>query len=201
MGGEVAPPSPPPTAKKKAKSQPRPIRLLRNVFRSFPIIFITSPAACRLPTDAKIISGRRVTGTLFGWRRGRVRLLVQESPHAPPTAVVEMSMKTQALQREMGLGMVRIALECEKRPAAAAAAAVELLEEPLWMMYCNGKKVGYAVRREATAEDRRVMEALRAVTMGAGVLPDGDLAYIRAEFDRVLGSRDSQTLYMEKTGM
>ncbi|KAF2284179.1 hypothetical protein GH714_019814 [Hevea brasiliensis] len=48
------------------------------------------------------------------------------------------------------------------------------------------------------------MELLRAVSMGAGVLPgnseiegpDGDLAYIRAHFDRVVGSKDSETLYM-----
>ena len=40
--------------------------------------------------------------------------------------------------------------------------------------------------------------------MGAGVLPgnteaegpDGELAYMRAHFERVVGSKDSETLYM-----
>lgn len=50
----------------------------------------------------------------------------------------------------------------------------------------------------------QVMELLKAVSMGAGVLPgrsevegpDGEVAYIRAYFDHVVASRDSETLYM-----
>jgi uncharacterized protein (TIGR01570 family) len=38
-------------------------------------------------------------------------------------------------------------------------------------MFCNGKRVGYAVRREPTEEDISVLETLWAVTMGGGVLP------------------------------
>lgn len=72
-------------------------------------------------------------------------------------------------------------------------------------MFCNGKKTGYGVRREATEEDLNVMELLKAVSMGAGVLPgksehvddaDGELAYMRAYFEHVVGSKDSETLYM-----
>ncbi|XP_058203950.1 protein MIZU-KUSSEI 1-like [Rhododendron vialii] len=82
----------------------------------------------------------------------------------------------------------RIALECEKRPERDRT---ELLQEPLWNMYCKGKKSGYGVKREATEEDLQIMELLRAVSMGAGVLPgksdvegpDGELAYMRAHFD------------------
>lgn len=45
---------------------------------------------------------------------------------------------------------------------------------------------------------------LKAVSMGAGVLPgrtetegpDGEMAYMRAHFERVVGSKDSETLYM-----
>nr|CAD1839983.1 unnamed protein product [Ananas comosus var. bracteatus] len=62
---------------------------------------------------------------------------------------------------------------------------------------------GYAARREATESDVRVMQLLHAVSMGAGVLPadmtdpaDGELTYMRAYFDRVVGSRDSETFYM-----
>lgn len=109
-------------------------------------------------------------------------------------------MQTHVLQKEMSLGMVRIAMECDKR----SPERVELLEEPVWMMYSNGKKIGYGVKREAREEDLNVMEVLNAVSMGAGVLPgrsevegpDREVAYMRAHFDRVVGSRDSETLYM-----
>lgn len=105
------------------------------------------------------------------------------------------------LQKELGSGMVRLALECEKR---SDKDKTNVFEEPLWTMYSNGKKTGYGVRREANEEDLYVMELLKAVSMGAGVLPgnsdtegpDGELAYMRAYFERVIGSKDSETLYM-----
>ncbi|KAL1569583.1 protein MIZU-KUSSEI 1 [Salvia divinorum] len=212
MGDPTAQPQPPPittltllqpSGKKKNKPG-RVLRVFRNVFRSFPIIAPT----CRFPAlpgggglpDIRISAGTRVTGTLFGYRKGRVSFSIQENPRTLPTAVVELAMQTQVLQKEMGVGMVRIALECEKR----AERVEELLEEPLWTMFCNGKKSGYAVKREASDEDLQVMELLRAVSMGAGVLPgrseaegpDGEMAYMRAHFDRVIGSKDSETLYM-----
>lgn len=126
---------------------------------------------------------------------------IQESPMCYPSLVVELAVQTNALQKKLGSGMVRIALECEKRTDKEK---VKLLEEPVWNMFCNGKKNGYGVKRDPTKDDLRVMELLRAVSMGAGVLPgnseiegpDGDLAYIRAHFDRVVGSKDSETLYM-----
>ncbi|KAI4317200.1 hypothetical protein L6164_025091 [Bauhinia variegata] len=97
--------------------------------------------------------------------------------------------------------MVRIALECEKR---AEKDKTRLLEEPLWTMFCNGKKAGYGVKKEATEEELGVMELLRAVSMGVGVLPgnsetdggDGEIADMRAHFELVVGSRDSVTFYM-----
>lgn len=62
--------------------------------------------------------------------------------------------------------------------------------------------MGYGVRREATEHDLSVMQMLHAVSMGAGVLPtdddasEGELTYMRAYFERVVGSRDSETYYM-----
>ncbi|CAA0838873.1 Protein of unknown function- DUF617 [Striga hermonthica] len=100
---------------------------------------------------------------------------------------------------DMGLGLVRIALECEK----AHNERVRLADEPIWSMYCNGRKVGYAVRRDPTEDDLRVMQMLRAASMGAGVLPsaregpeEGEMTYMRAYFERVVGSKDSETYYM-----
>ncbi|KAH7520702.1 hypothetical protein FEM48_Zijuj08G0173200 [Ziziphus jujuba var. spinosa] len=147
-------------------------------------------------------NGTRITGTLFGYRKGRVSLSLQESPKCVPSVIVELAMQTSILQKEMSSGMVRIALECEKR--ADAKDKTRIMDETLWTMYCNGKKTGYGVKREPTEEDLSVMEVLKPVSMGAGVLPgnsetegpDGELAYMRAHFERVVGSRDSETLYM-----
>ncbi|CAI8598773.1 unnamed protein product [Vicia faba] len=213
-------PSPPPLPQsisliqpsQKKKHKPKVIRVFRSVFRSFPII----TPACKFPTiptgpnDAhhhhhhKNIGGSigtKVSGTLFGHRKGRVSLSVQENPKCLPSLVIELSMQTSVLQKEMAAGMVRIALECEKRQEKDKTL---LVEEPLWTMYCNGKKTGYGVKREASEEDLHVMELLKAITMGAGVVPmknevddvDGELAYMRASFEHVVGSKDSETLYM-----
>lgn len=109
--------------------------------------------------------------------------------------------------------MVRIALECEKRPDNNNnnnnnnhKEKTKLLDEPLWTMFVNGKKSGYCTKRDATEEDLHLMEVLKAVSMGAGVLPptksdveghvDDEMAYMRAHFERVVGSKDSETLYM-----
>ncbi|GFP97330.1 protein mizu-kussei 1 [Phtheirospermum japonicum] len=195
MGESSTPPPPPPTAavpslvqpSTKKKSKPAKVfRVFRNVFRSFPII----TPACKLPSlpsgrlpENKILAGAKVTGTLFGYRKGRVSLSVQENSRTLPTVVVELAMQTHVLQKEMSLGMVRMELECEKQ---SENDKTELLDEPLWTMYCNGKKTGYGVKREATEEDLYVMEVLKAVSMGAGVLPgrsevegpDGEMAYV-----------------------
>ncbi|KAK9713994.1 hypothetical protein RND81_06G064000 [Saponaria officinalis] len=192
-----------PSQKKKYRSKP--FRVFRSIFRSFPII---SPS-CKFPSIHSGLSdiahrghnGNKITGTLFGYRKGRVCLSIQENPKCLPTLVIELAIQTNVLQKEMSAGMVRIALECEKN---AEKDKTRLLEEPIWTMYCNGKKTGYGVRREATDDDLNIMELLKAISMGAGVLPgnseieglDGELAYIRAHFEHVIGSKDSETLYM-----
>ncbi|XP_068644046.1 protein MIZU-KUSSEI 1 [Aristolochia californica] len=202
------PPRPPthliqPSHKKKVKPT-KVFRLVRSVFRSFPVM----APLCKLPAlpgglpdSRRHPSSSKVTGTLFGCRKGRVSLSVQDSPRCQPLLVVELAMQTNVLQKEMSSGMVRIALECEKRPEKEKT---KVIDEPLWTMYCNGKKSGYSVKRDPSEEDLGVMELLRMVSMGAGVLPgksemegqDAELAYIRAHFERVVGSRDSETLYM-----
>ncbi|KAK4356610.1 hypothetical protein RND71_025581 [Anisodus tanguticus] len=205
------PPTPPttplslvkPSSKNNKKRPVKIFRAFRNVFRSFPII----TPACKLPSlpggrlpEAKIC----VTGTLFGYRKDRVSLSIQENPGTLPTLVIDLAMQTNALQKEMSLGMVRIALECEKSHDSNKE-KTKLLEEPCWTMFVNGKKSGYCAKRDATEEDLHLMEVLKAVSMGAGVLPskfdveghvDDEMAYMRAHFERVVGSKDSETLYM-----
>lgn len=101
----------------------------------------------------------------------------------------------------MDMGLVRIVFECEKKPGDKT----KIIEEPIWTLYCNGKKSGYGVKRDPSDEDLSVMQKLRAVSIGAGVLPNdntleernhGELTYVRGHFDRVTGSKDSETYYM-----
>ncbi|CAN0862920.1 Protein MIZU-KUSSEI 1 [Linum grandiflorum] len=194
-----------PISKRSNPSRPKKLlRQVRSMFRSFPII---APAACKFPAvngtriqDGQI-NGTRMTGTLFGHKKARVSLAIQESPSSLPVLVLELGMPTGKLLQSMGNGMVRIAMECEKR---IKDKKTKIADEPIWTMFCNGRKTGFGLRREATAEDLQVMQTLHVISMGAGVIPEGDgvhhpdgeMAYMRAHFERVVGSRDSETYYM-----
>ncbi|KAI4313988.1 hypothetical protein L6164_026931 [Bauhinia variegata] len=145
--------------------------------------------------------GTKLVGTLFGHRRGHVHFAFQEDPKLNPGFLIELATPTSVLVREMASGLVRIALECEKKPGTKSG---NLLEEPLWRSYCNGRKCGYANRRECGAEEWKILKAVEPISVGAGVLPasgngagcEGELMYMRAKFERVMGSRDSQAFYM-----
>lgn len=143
--------------------------------------------------------GSRVTGTLFGYRQGHVHFAFQEDPKAGPALLIELATPTSGLVREMASGLIRIALECDKKEEKKG---VKLLEEPLWRTYCNGKKCGFAMRRECGPAELKVLKAVEPISMGAGVLPgngagsEGELMYMRAKFERVVGSRDSEAFYM-----
>lgn len=113
------------------------------------------------------------------------------------------------LVKEMSSGLVRIALECDKAPVQAQTGgrSGKLFNEPMWTMYCNGKKCGYAVSRTCTDFDWHVLGTVQSVSVGAGVIPvvedarknggsEGELLYMRAKFERVVGSRDSEAFYM-----
>lgn len=145
--------------------------------------------------------GTRVICTLFGYRRGHVHVAFQEDAKLSPAFLVELAMPTSVLVREMASGVVRIALECDKK---VVKKGLKLLEEPLWRTYCNGKKYKYAMRCECGPEEWTVLNAVGPITMGAGVLPgsgngggsEGELMFMRAKFERVVGSRDSEAFYM-----
>ncbi|KAF3594504.1 hypothetical protein DY000_02026251 [Brassica cretica] len=149
--------------------------------------------------------GSRVVGTLFGSRRGHVHFSVQKDPTSPPAFLIELATPISGLVKEMASGLVRIALECDK----AKEEEKRLVEEPMWRTYCNGKKCGFATRRECGEKEKKVLKALEMVSMGAGVLPEteetsvgggggggGDIMYMRAKFERIVGSRDSEAFYM-----
>lgn len=122
---------------------------------------------------------------------------MQEDQRSVPTLILEFSIATSTLVQDMASGLVRIALECEKMPNRG-----KLYQEPIWSMFCNGRKTGYTIRRVYSEFDRHILTLVQAVSMGAGVLPmdgesnDGELMYMRARFERVVGSRDSEAFYM-----
>ncbi|MCO5546739.1 hypothetical protein L7F22_000175 [Adiantum nelumboides] len=158
------------------------------------------------------VSGSKVTGTLFGHRRGHVFFAVQDDPLRQPALLLELATPTSTLVKEMASGLVRIALECERTQNRD-----KLLLEPMWTMYCNGRKSGYAIRRACSEIDLEVLTFCQSISMGAGVLPStadhyhlhhhghdghghppelGELTYMRAKFQRVVGSKDSEAFYM-----
>ncbi|XP_022974209.1 protein MIZU-KUSSEI 1-like [Cucurbita maxima] len=148
----------------------------------------------------------RVVGTIFGHRRGHVHFSVQpKKGDSKPTFLVELAMPTTALVREMASGAARIALECERWSKGEMRKKAVLQEEAIWRAYCNGKKYGVAQRFECGAEEWRILRAVGPITVGAGVLPangdveeeeDGEVMFMRASFERVVGSRDSEAFYM-----
>ncbi|KAI3767345.1 hypothetical protein L2E82_17440 [Cichorium intybus] len=148
-----------------------------------------------------LLTDNATTGTLFGYRRGRVSLAIQEDPHRLPVFVIELPMNSIAFQKEMASDIVRLSLESE-----TTTRKKKVLEEFVWAVHCNGRKYGYSIRRQQMTDDElHVMQSLRGVSMGAGVLPglsekdyavDGELTYMRARFDRVAGSKDSESFHM-----
>ncbi|XP_057519950.1 protein MIZU-KUSSEI 1-like [Amaranthus tricolor] len=149
----------------------------------------------------------KVIGTLFGYRKGHVHFVFQREHNSIPVFFIELSTPITNLVKEMASGLVRIALECDKQEQKSEKRFKRrrLLEEQVWRTYCNGKKCGFATKREIGANEAKILKAIEPISMGAGVLPgfngsgagpDGELMYMRAQFERVVGSRDSEALYM-----
>eukprot|EP00249_Psilotum_nudum_P012879 c24024_g1_i1 orf=896-1567(+) len=184
-------------------------RRLMTFFRSFFHSFPALPIACRChafpagPSDHPSL-GNRITGTLFGHKKGHVHFAVQIDPRLKPILLLELATPTNMLVKEMASGLVRIALECERTSNGG-----RLYQEHIWTMYCNGRKTGYAIQRVCSEADMKILTLVQPVSMGAGVLPideegpEGELMYMRARFQRVVGSRDSEAFYMmnpDRTG-
>ncbi|GMY28596.1 protein MIZU-KUSSEI 1 [Fagus crenata] len=174
---------------------------LLKMFKLFPMLTSGCKMVALLGRPRKpLLKDNATTGTIFGFRKGRVSLAIQEDPQCMPMFVIELPMHTSVLNKEMSSDIVRIALESETKTHKK-----KLLEEFVWAVYCNGRKMGYSIRRKQMSDDELyVMQHLRGVSMGAGVLPsqsekdavDGELTYMRARFERVVGSKDSEALYM-----
>lgn len=80
-------------------------------------------------------------------------------------------------------------------------------------MYCNGRKVGYAVKRPPAKSDVEALRLMGSVVAGAGVISgkelnvnnssrndsvveDDELMYLRANFERVCGSENSESFHL-----
>ncbi|MED6218249.1 hypothetical protein PIB30_025174 [Stylosanthes scabra] len=180
---------------------------LLKMFKLFPMLTSGCKMVALLGRPRKpMLKDSATTGTIFGYRKGRVSIAIQEDTRQMPLFLIELPMLTSALNKEMASDIVRIALESETKTNKK-----KLLEEFVWAVYCNGRKVGYSIRRKQLSDDDlHVMQHLRGVSMGAGVLPsssssdkeynhnnlDGEMTYMRARFERVVGSKDSEALYM-----
>ncbi|CAF1931758.1 unnamed protein product [Brassica oleracea] len=115
-------------------------------------------------------TGSVVTGTFFGHHHGHVSFCLQDDTRPfshPPLLLLELAVPTAALAHV-----------------------------PVWSMYCNGKKVGFAVKREMTENDVVFLRMMKYVSVGAGVVPNGETLYLRPKFERVTGSSDSEAFHM-----
>ncbi|CAH9142659.1 unnamed protein product [Cuscuta epithymum] len=149
---------------------------------------------------------RLLVGTLFGPRRGtHVHFVFQKDPTSEPVFLVELATPISSLVREMASGQVRVALECDRKKAADSGSGRRVIdEEGVWRAYLNGKKCGFGnSRRECGEREWEILKCVEAITTGAGVLPPiiggsygGEVMYMRAKFERVVGCRDSEALYM-----
>ncbi|KAJ4964509.1 hypothetical protein NE237_024448 [Protea cynaroides] len=167
------------------------------------------PAHDSTSINTESTHGSALTGTFFGYRKGRVSFCLQEDSRTSPLLLLEFTVPTAYLAREMQHGLLRIALEYvqhRSRPSSTINNnnnnSCSLFNVPLWSMYCNGRKAGFAVRRSMTETDSYVLKLMQSVSVGAGVLPiepksvDRDLMCLRASFERVIGSQDSESFHL-----
>ncbi|GAB2224902.1 hypothetical protein Droror1_Dr00005681 [Drosera rotundifolia] len=152
------------------------------------------------------IADHAIIGTIFGYRNGKVTLAIQEDSGKEVVFVIELPVNVNVFRREMAKeDVVRIGLESDTKTPKK-----KVTEEFVWAVYINGRKTGYSMRRrpdQLTDDEAHVISTLRGVSMGAGVLTipkdakesmqgDSEMTYLRARFERVVGSKDSEALYM-----
>lgn len=153
------------------------------------------------PTFAS--SSNIFTGTIFGYRRGKVRFCIQTNSKSinNPILLLELAIPTTILAKEMQGGVLRLALEC----TATHDDHESLLWMPVWTMYCNGRKVGYAIKRKISKSDMEILKVMDYVVVGAGIITtnkkeldheDDQVMYLRASFQRVCGSSDSESYHL-----
>ncbi|KAK6923383.1 Protein MIZU-KUSSEI 1-like, plant [Dillenia turbinata] len=145
------------------------------------------------------IPNKVITGTIFGYRRGKVCFCIQTHSKSIPVLLLELAVPTTVLAREMKGGILRIVL---KSISTSHANSNSLLSMPLWSMQCNGKKVGFAMKRKPTRDVIAAMQLMETVDVGAGTITGKELdrhdeiMYLRANFKRVSGSSESESFHL-----
>ncbi|KAG8098050.1 hypothetical protein GUJ93_ZPchr0013g34166 [Zizania palustris] len=151
-----------------------------------------------------------VRGTLFlpYTADRRVRLFLHEHSAAAAASSVEPSGGQSpelilVLDLPAGLGGAdiaaagRIVFECQRRWSDGGTGGGPLLESPKWLVYCNGRRVGFAARREKPSDaEGWVLKKMWAVTAGAGRLPGGGVQYLRGRFERIVASSDAESFHL-----
>ncbi|KAJ9177541.1 hypothetical protein P3X46_012751 [Hevea brasiliensis] len=148
-------------------------------------------------------SSTTITGTIFGFRRGKVSFCIQTNTKSTnPILLLEFAVPTSFLAREMQGGILRIALDCASNGYSANYDSSYLLSMPLWTMNCNGRKAGYAVKRRPSKVDMEALRLMGSVIAGAGIISgkeldtDDELMYLRANFARVSGSSEAESFHL-----
>ncbi|KAH1251012.1 Protein MIZU-KUSSEI 1 [Glycine max] len=157
------------------------------------------------PSSSLMSSTTNITGTIFGYRRGKVSFCIQANANSTnPILLLELAVPTTILAKEMRGGTLRIALESGNDDDDGDGQVDTLLSTPLWTMYCNGRKVGYAVKRRPSNTDFEALRLMRSVVVGTGVMKckelvnkeDDQLMYLRASFQRVRGSDNCESFHL-----
>ncbi|KAF8089350.1 hypothetical protein N665_0509s0018 [Sinapis alba] len=163
-------------------------------------------------TSSATTNSSSFIGTIFGFRRGKVNFCIQATNSKtlnPIIVLLELTVPTEVLAREMRGGVLRIALESNNNEGyydshQDSSSSFSLLTTPLWNMYCNGRKVGFAIKREPSKAELAALKVLTPVTEGAGVVNGEEInreksdhmMYLRASFKRVFGSFDSESFHL-----
>ncbi|KAI3879222.1 hypothetical protein MKW98_028789 [Papaver atlanticum] len=152
------------------------------------------------------------TGTIFGYLQGKVTFCIQSKPDSNiPILLLELAIPTAILAKEMQSGLLRIALEYNNGSRQSSS---NLLCVPVWTMYCNGRKVGSAIKRVPTQADKRVLSLMREIEEGVGIINakrlmkssiddnyedrrnHGDIMYLRGNFERGSASSNSESFHL-----
>ncbi|KAL5210735.1 hypothetical protein ABZP36_006358 [Zizania latifolia] len=149
-----------------------------------------------------------VRGTLFlpYTADRRVRLFLHEHSASSVEPSGQSPELILVLDLPAGLGGAdiaaagRIVFECQRRwsdDCGGGGAAAALLQSPKWLVYCNGRRVGFAARREKPSDaEGWVLKKMWAVTAGAGQLPGGGVEYLRGRFERIVASSDAESFHL-----
>ncbi|XP_068655814.1 protein MIZU-KUSSEI 1-like [Aristolochia californica] len=157
--------------------------------------------ACRMelqPVPA-VPESSTVTGTIICPQNDKVRLCLQQSPAANSLLLLlDFPLYTPDLAAEIDGGVSRFSLVCDRTSPGAGAA---LLDVPAWTTYCNGRRTGFATRRQVTEREAWVLYQVRTVSVGAGFLAgktaeSGWCKFLRGNFRRVVGSTDCEAYHL-----